>query len=71
MVLNRADYLHCIILFTCLLVLVLSTYTGGNVVSSPGHLYDLLLEASKVGFPGGISLQILETHDSIGEPSTW
>ncbi|EXJ84011.1 hypothetical protein A1O3_04678 [Capronia epimyces CBS 606.96] len=42
-----ADYLHCCILFTCLLVLVLSTYTRGDVIGSPGKLYELLLDASK------------------------
>ncbi|WWC73360.1 uncharacterized protein I206_107327 [Kwoniella pini CBS 10737] len=41
-----ADYLHCCILFTCLLVLVLATYTRGDVIGSPGKLYDLLLAAS-------------------------
>lgn len=44
----RADYLHCVILFSCLLVLVLATYTRGDVIGSPGRLYDLLLEASEV-----------------------
>ncbi|KIV79062.1 hypothetical protein PV11_06649 [Exophiala sideris] len=42
-----ADYLHCCILFSCLLVLVLATYTRGDVIGSPGKLYDLLLDASK------------------------
>lgn len=42
-----ADYLHCCILFTCLLVLVLSTYTLGHAIGSPGKLYDLLLDASE------------------------
>ncbi|KAF1814416.1 SSS family solute:Na+ symporter [Eremomyces bilateralis CBS 781.70] len=42
-----ADYLHCCILFSCLLVLVLATYTRGDVIGSPGKLYDLLLQASK------------------------
>ncbi len=46
--LRRADYLHCCILFSCLLVLVLATYTRGDVIGSPGKLYDLLLDASKV-----------------------
>ncbi|KIV97516.1 hypothetical protein PV10_01263 [Exophiala mesophila] len=41
-----ADYLHCVILFSCLLVLVLATYTRGDTIGSPGRLYDLLLEAS-------------------------
>ena len=43
-----ADYLHCVILFTCLLVLVLSTYTRGDVIGSPGKLYELLLNADQV-----------------------
>ncbi|WWC97813.1 hypothetical protein V866_004700 [Kwoniella sp. B9012] len=42
-----ADYLHCCILFTCLLVLVLATYTRGDLIGSPGKLYDLLLAASE------------------------
>ncbi|KAF7561741.1 hypothetical protein G7046_g2398 [Stylonectria norvegica] len=42
-----ADYLHCVILCTSLLVLVLATYTRGDVIGSPGKLYDLLLEASE------------------------
>ncbi|KAL2404440.1 Urea active transporter [Exophiala dermatitidis] len=42
-----ADYLHCCILFSCLLVLVLATYTRGDVIGSPSKLYDLLLDASK------------------------
>ncbi len=44
----RADYLHCVILFSSLLVLVLATYTRGDAIGSPGKLYDLLLDASKV-----------------------
>lgn len=44
----RADYLHCVILFTSLLVLVLATYTRGDVIGSPGKLYDLLVDASEV-----------------------
>lgn len=44
---HRADYLHCCILFSCLLVLVLATYTRGDVIGSPHKLYDLLLDASK------------------------
>ncbi|WRT68788.1 uncharacterized protein IL334_005768 [Kwoniella shivajii] len=42
-----ADYLHCCILFTCLLVLVLAIYTRGDLIGSPGKLYDLLLAASE------------------------
>lgn len=45
--LYSADYLHCCILYSCLLVLVLATYTRGDVIGSPGKLYDLLLDASK------------------------
>lgn len=41
-----ADYLHCCILFTCLLVLVISTYAHGTVLGSPGKLYDLLQEVA-------------------------
>lgn len=44
-----ADYLHCCILYTCLLVLVLATYTRGDTVGSPGKLYELLQDASEVG----------------------
>ncbi|OCF44415.1 hypothetical protein I317_01675 [Kwoniella heveanensis CBS 569] len=43
-----ADYLHCCILYTCVLVLVLATYTRGDIIGSPGKLYDLLLAASEV-----------------------
>ncbi|OKL61514.1 hypothetical protein UA08_03103 [Talaromyces atroroseus] len=42
-----ADYLHCCILFTCLVVLILATYTRGDAIGSPGKLYDLLLAASE------------------------
>lgn len=42
-----ADYLHCCILYSCLLVLILATYTRGDAVGSPGKLYDLLIDASK------------------------
>lgn len=42
-----ADYLHCCILYTALLVLVLATYTRGDAIGSPGKLYDLLLSASE------------------------
>ncbi|WWC64302.1 uncharacterized protein I303_106912 [Kwoniella dejecticola CBS 10117] len=42
-----ADYLYCCILFTCLLVLVLATYTRGDLIGSPGKLYDLLLAAGE------------------------
>ncbi|WVQ94814.1 hypothetical protein IAU59_001897 [Kwoniella sp. CBS 9459] len=42
-----ADYLHCCILYTCVVVLVLATYTRGDVIGSPGKLYDLLLAASE------------------------
>jgi len=45
---NRADYLHCCILYACLLVLVLATYTRGDAIGSPGRLYELLLDASEV-----------------------
>ncbi|KII84015.1 hypothetical protein PLICRDRAFT_95677 [Plicaturopsis crispa FD-325 SS-3] len=41
-----ADYLHCVVLFVCLLVLVLSTYVRGDALGSPGHLWELLTEAA-------------------------
>ncbi|WVN91191.1 uncharacterized protein L203_106448 [Cryptococcus depauperatus CBS 7841] len=44
-----ADYLHCCILFTCLLVLMLATYTRGDEAGSPGRLWQLLKAASEVG----------------------
>ncbi|KAF4126553.1 Sodium:solute symporter family [Geosmithia morbida] len=46
-----ADYLHCVILFSCLITLVLATYTRGDAIGSPGKLYDLLLEASEQTSP--------------------
>nr|ODN92864.1 hypothetical protein L204_05033 [Cryptococcus depauperatus CBS 7855] len=42
-----ADYLHCCILFTCLLVLMLATYTRGDEAGSPGRLWQLLKAASE------------------------
>jgi Na+/proline symporter len=60
-----ADYLHTVILFVAIFVFAFSIYTTNSYVGSPGRMYDLLVEASKlrpiVGNAGG-SLLTFRSH---------
>jgi hypothetical protein len=60
-----ADYLHTVILFVAILVFAFSIYATNDYVGSPGKMYDLLVEASKLrpieGNAGG-SLLTFRSH---------
>lgn len=61
-----ADYLHCCILFSCLLVLVISTYAHGSILGSPGKLYDLLQDVALTSPAAGNAHGSYTTFKSTG-----